>query len=183
MSRIGQKPIKIASGVDVKINGQTLIVKGSKGELKKEFPVDVSVKITDGSVVVSPANDTQRARAMWGLSRALIAGMVEGVSNGFTIKLEINGVGYRAAVQGKTLQLALGFSHPVDFQIPEGITIKTPKPTEIEISGADKQKVGQVAANIRKWKKPEPYKGKGIKYSSIYDKPGEIVRRKEGKKK
>lgn len=183
MSRVGQKPVKIPSGIDVKINGRTVTVKGAKSELKKELPPEVSVKITDGSVLVEPANDTARARAMWGLSRALIATMVEGVSKGFTIKLEINGVGYKAAAQGKKLQLNLGFSHVVDFPVPAGIEIKTPKPTEIEISGADKQVVGQVAANIRKMKKPEPYKGKGVKYASVYGGAGETIRRKEGKKK
>lgn len=183
MSRVGQKPVKIASGVDVKIDGQVVTVKGSKAQLTQSLPVEVSVKVNDGQVVVTPANDTPRARAMWGLSRALIANMVKGVTDGFTVKLEITGVGYRAAVQGKVLQLNLGYSHPVNFDIPAGIEIKTPKPTEIEITGADKQLVGQVAANIREWRKPEPYKGKGIRKADVYGNPGETILRKEGKKK
>jgi large subunit ribosomal protein L6 len=183
MSRVGQKPVQIASGVEVKIEGRKVIVKGKKGTLSRQLPAEVSAKVENGAVTVTPINNAQRSRAMWGMSRALIATMVEGVTNGYAIKLNIEGVGYRAAATGKSLQLNLGFSHPVDFPVPEGIEIKTPKPTEIEISGADKQVVGQVAANIRAWKKPEPYKGKGIAYASVYGGKGETIRRKEGKKK
>lgn len=177
MSRIGKKPIDIVSGVDVKLDRNIITIKGAKATLTQVIPEESIVTIKDSQVIVEPANDTTRARAMWGLSRALIQNMVTGVSQGFLIKLEINGVGYRAKVNGKKLEMALGYSHPVIFDIPEGIEIKTPKPTEIEISGSDKQKVGQVAAVIRSYRKPEPYKGKGIKYAD------EIVRRKEGKKK
>lgn len=177
MSRIGAIPVAIADGVDVKIDGRTVEVKGSKGTLSITLPSGVSAEVKDKEVVVTPANDSNEAKAMWGLGRSLINNMVEGVSNGFTKKLEVNGVGYRAQVQGKKLVLALGFSHDVNYDIPEGIEIKCPKPTEIEISGADKQLVGQVAAEIRRYRKPEPYKGKGVKYE------GEYIRRKEGKKK
>lgn len=183
MSRVGQKPVQITSGVEVKVEGRKITVKGKKGTLYKLLPAEVSAKVENNEVVVTPINKSQRSRAMWGLSRAMIATMVEGVSNGYTIKLAIEGVGYRAAAAGKSLQMNLGFSHPVDFPVPEGIEIKTPKPTEIEISGADKQVVGQVAADIRSWKKPEPYKGKGIRYDAVYGEKGETVRRKEGKKK
>lgn len=183
MSRIGAKPVEIPSGVDVTINDQTVTVKGSKGQLEQVLPTEALAKINDGKIEVTPANDTQRARAMWGLSRSLIANMVEGVTNGFTIKLEINGVGYRAQASGKKLEMALGFSHPVVMDIPEGIEVKTPKPTEIEITGINKQLVGEFAANIRKWREPEPYKGKGIRYDSRYGDRGETIRRKEGKKK
>lgn len=177
MSRVGMKPIQIASGVDVKVDGQIVTVKGSKATLTQELPKESKVTI-DGSVItVEPIDESTRARAMWGLSRALIQNMVTGVSEGFSKTLEINGVGYRAAVKGKDLELNLGFSHPVVFPIPEGIEIKATKPTELVISGADKQKVGQVAAVIRSYRKPEPYKGKGVRYQ------GEYVRSKEGKKK
>ncbi len=177
MSRIGKQPVDVKDGVDVAIEGRLVTVKGTKGELQATLPESVLVTQEEQQIWVKPANDTQRARSMWGLSRSIINNMVEGVSEGFTITLEINGVGYRAAAQGKTLKLNLGFSHDVDYPIPEGIEIKTPKPTIVQISGIDKQKVGQVAAEIRKYRKPEPYKGKGIKYDY------EVIRRKEGKKK
>jgi len=177
MSRIGIKPIDITSGVDIKLDSDIVTVKGAKATLTQKIPSESIVKIKDNKVIVEPANDSTRAKAMWGLSRSLIQNMVTGVSEGFLIKLEINGVGYRAKVNGKKLEMALGYSHPVIFDVPEGIEIKTPKPDQIEISGADKQKVGQVAAVIRSYRKPEPYKGKGIKYAD------EIIRRKEGKKK
>lgn len=177
MSRVGIKPVEIVSGVDVSIKDRTITVKGSKGTLTRELPPEAVARVENKQLIVEPANDTQRARAMWGLSRALVNSMVKGVSEGFTVTLEIQGVGYRAAAAGKTLTLNLGFSHDVKFPVPEGITIATPKPTEIVITGIDKRLVGQVAANIRKYRKPEPYKGKGIRYS------GEYVRRKEGKKK
>jgi len=177
MSRIGMKPVEIKSGVEVKLDGQVITVKGGKSTLAQILPAEAKVNIEGSTITVEPVDDSTRAKAMWGLSRALIQNMVTGVSEGFTKKLEINGVGYRAAVKGKTLELALGFSHPVIFDIPEGIEIKAPKPTELEISGADKQLVGQVAAKIRSYRKPEPYKGKGVRYE------GEYVRSKEGKKK
>lgn len=177
MSRIGKVPVDIADGVEVKISGQDVVASGKNGELTQTFPEDVSIKLEGKQIFVSPVNATQRARAMWGLSRSLIQNMVQGVSEGFSITLEINGVGYRAAVNGKNLEMALGFSHPVVFPIPEGVTIACTKPTELVISGANKQQVGQVAAKIRSFRPPEPYKGKGIKYST------ERIRRKEGKKK
>jgi len=177
MSRIGSQPVEITSGIEFNISGNEITVKGSKGTLSQIIPDGVSVKREENQVVVSPANDSDESRARWGLVRSLIFNMVKGVSEGFTKNLEINGVGYRAAVQGKILKLALGYSHDIDFPIPEGIEIKCAKPTEVEISGFDKQKVGQVAAEIRAFRKPEPYKGKGIKYSD------EHILRKEGKKK
>lgn len=177
MSRIGNKPITIPSGVDIKINGAEIAVKGAKATLMQALPAEVTVKITDGSVIVEPANDSKRAKAMWGLSRSLISNMVEGVTKGYHLKLEMIGVGYRAAVQGQKLTIALGYSHPIDFEIPKGIEIKCPKQTEIEISGADKQVVGQVAAKIKRMRRADPYKGKGIYFV------GEHIRRKEGKKK
>jgi len=177
MSRIGKKPIEIAKGVTATINGQEVAVKGPKGELKLTLVDDVTVSQGEGGITVAPREDTQRARAMWGLSRTLVQNLVTGVSEGFTKNLEINGVGYRAALQGKKLQLNLGFSHEVLYDIPEGIEVKVAKPTEISISGIDKQKVGQVAAEIRAYREPEPYKGKGVKYA------GEFIFRKEGKKK
>lgn len=177
MSRIGKKPIEIAKGVTATINGQEVAVKGPKGELKLTLVDDVAVSQGEGGITVAPREDTQRARAMWGLSRTLVQNLVTGVSEGFTKNLEINGVGYRAALQGKKLQLNLGFSHEVLYDIPEGIEVKVAKPTEISITGIDKQKVGQVAAEIRSYREPEPYKGKGVKYA------GEFIFRKEGKKK
>jgi large subunit ribosomal protein L6 len=177
MSRIGKLPIEVKSGVKVDIKGHDVTVTGAKGTLKAAFPKEITVSLEQNKVICKPANDSQRARAMWGLSRTMINNMVDGVSIGFTENLEIEGVGFRAAAQGKILKLNLGFSHDVNYKVPEGITIKTEKPTMINITGANKQLVGQVAAEIRRMKKPEPYKGKGIKYS------GEKIRRKEGKKK
>ena len=177
MSRIGKKPIELPKGVTATINGQEIAVKGPKGELKLTLVEDVTVEQGADGISVKPREDTQRARAMWGLSRTLVQNLVVGVTTGFTTNLEINGVGYRAAMQGKNLQLSLGFSHDVIYPIPEGIDIKVAKPTEISISGMDKQKVGQVAAEIRAYRGPEPYKGKGVKYA------GEFIFRKEGKKK
>ncbi len=177
MSRIGKLPVAITKGVDVSVSGRTVNVKGSKGVLSMQLPPDVAVRVENSQALVTPANDSQRARAMWGLSRSLLRNMVKGVSEGFSITLEVNGVGFRAAVQEKILKLNLGFSHDVDYPIPQGITIQCPKPTEIVISGIDKHLVGQVAAEIRRYRKPEPYKGKGVKYAN------ERIRRKEGKKK
>jgi large subunit ribosomal protein L6 len=177
MSRIGKQPVPVPSGVTVTIEGQTVKVKGPKGELQSVLLDLVDVSQDDGEVKVTPREDTIPARAAWGLSRTLIANMVTGVTTGFTKSLEITGVGYRAAVQGKALQLNLGYSHDVSYPIPEGISITTPRPTAIEVSGIDKQQVGQVAAEIREWRKPEPYKGKGVRYA------GEQIYRKQGKKK
>ena len=177
MSRIGKHPVPVPAGVDVAVNGQQVTAKGKLGSLSLTLIDDITAKLEDGKVVVAPANDSKRARVMWATSRTLINNMITGVNQGFTINLEINGVGYRAAVQGKELVMQLGYSHDVKYPIPEGITIKCDKPTAISVSGFDKQKVGQVAAEIRGWKKPEPYKGKGIKYET------ETLLRKEGKKK
>ena len=177
MSRIGKKAVPIPSGVTASVEGQTVKMKGPKGALQYIVPDDIIVKIENGAIKVDPRRETQRARAMWGTSRTLVSNLVTGVTKGFETKLEITGVGYRAAVQGKNLQLALGFSHDVNYPIPEGIAIVTPKPTEIVVSGIDKQRVGQVAAEIRAFRSPEPYKGKGVKYA------GEFIFRKEGKKK
>jgi large subunit ribosomal protein L6 len=177
MSRIGKRAVAIPTGVTASVEGQTVKVKGPKGALEVVLPKDVSVKMDKGGVKVDPRNETKRARSMWGTSRTLVANVVAGVTKGFEKRLEITGVGYRAAVQGKNLQLALGYSHDVVFPIPAGITVATPKPTEVVISGIDRQKVGQVAAEIRGFRKPEPYKGKGVKYANEY------IFRKEGKKK
>lgn len=177
MSRIGKHPVPVPAGVDVKIDGKVVSVKGKLGQLSLTLVDDVTAEVTDGKVVVKPANDSRRAYTMWATSRTLVNNMVKGVADGYTVNLEINGVGYRAAVQGKELVMQLGFSHDVKYPIPEGIAIKCDKPTSITITGFDKQKVGQVAAEIRGWKKPEPYKGKGIKYDN------ETILRKEGKKK
>jgi len=177
MSRIGKKAIAVPSGVTANVEGQAVKVKGPKGALQVVLNDDVSVKLEGGQIKVDPRAETKRARAQWGTSRTLIANLIAGVTKGFEQRLEINGVGYRAAVQGKNLQLALGYSHDVIFPIPEGITITTPKPVEIVITGSDRQKVGQVAAEIRDYRPPEPYKGKGIKYAN------ERIFRKEGKKK
>ncbi len=177
MSRIGKKPVPVPSGVTANVEGQTVKVKGPKGLLQLVLHDDVSVKLENGSVQIGPRNETKRARSLWGTSRTLVANLVTGVTKGFERKLEITGVGYRASVQGKNLQIALGYSHDVVYPIPEGITIVAPKPTEITITGIDKQKVGQVAAEIRGFRPPEPYKGKGVKYA------GEYIFRKEGKKK
>ncbi len=177
MSRIGKKPVGIPDGVQMTIDGQTVTAKGPKGELSVALVDDVSVAMGEEGVVVQPVGASKRARSMWGMSRTLVDNIVTGVSNGFEKRLEINGVGYRAILQGRTLQLALGYSHDVNFPIPEGIDIQCPKPTEVIVSGIDKQKVGQVAAEIRRFRPPEPYKGKGVKYADEY------VFRKEGKKK
>jgi large subunit ribosomal protein L6 len=177
MSRIGKKAVAVPSGVTANVEGQTVKIKGPKGALQFVLHDDVEAKMDKGSVALAPRHETKRARALWGTSRTRVANLIAGVTKGFEEKLEISGVGYRAAVQGKTLQLQLGFSHDVNFPIPEGIAIATPKPTEITITGIDKQKVGQVAAEIRAFRGPEPYKGKGVKYV------GEYIFRKEGKKK
>jgi large subunit ribosomal protein L6 len=177
MSRIGNKAVAIPSGVTANVDGQTVKMKGPKGALQAVLHDDVVVTMDKGAVTVSPRSETKRARSLWGTSRTQVANLVAGVTKGFEERLEITGVGYRAALQGKTLQLQLGFSHDVNFAIPEGIAIATPKPTEIVITGIDKQKVGQVAAEIRGYRPPEPYKGKGVKYA------GEYIFRKEGKKK
>jgi large subunit ribosomal protein L6 len=177
MSRIGNKPVAIPAGVTANVEGQTVKVKGPKGLLQVVLHDDVTVKMENGRITVDPRAETKRARSQWGTSRTLIANLIAGVTKGFEQRLEINGVGYRAAVQGKNLQIALGYSHDIIYPIPEGITIATPRPVEIVISGIDRQKVGQVAAEIRDYRPPEPYKGKGIKYSD------ERIFRKEGKKK
>ena len=177
MSRIGKKAVAVPSGVTANVEGQTVKVKGPKGSLQLVLHGDVVAKMDKGSIKVDPRSETKRARSQWGTARTLINNLMVGVTKGFEEKLEITGVGYRAAVQGKNLQLQLGYSHDVVFAIPEGITIVAPKPTEITITGSDKQKVGQVAADIRDFRPPEPYKGKGVKYA------GEYIFRKEGKKK
>ena len=177
MSRTGKKPIALVSGVTVTINDRTVTAKGPKGEQSLTLMDVVNAKQTDGGVVIEPANDTKEARAAWGTTRALINNMVIGVEKGFEKRLAIQGVGYRAAMQGKDLKLSLGFSHEVVFQTPAGITIAAPTQTEVVVTGVDKQQVGQVAADIRGWRPPEPYKGKGVRYV------GEFVARKEGKKK
>lgn len=177
MSRIGKKPIPVPSGVTVTLDGQTVKVKGPKGELQTRLVDLVRIKQDSDDLIVSPVDQSKPARSAWGLSRTLVANLITGVTDGFTKKLEINGVGYRAALQGQGLQLNLGYSHDVVYAIPQGIDIKVPKPTEIVVSGIDKQRVGQVAAEIRAWRPPEPYKGKGVKYAD------ETIFRKEGKKK
>ena len=177
MSRIGNKAVAIPTGVTANVDGQTVKMKGPKGALQVVLHDDVLATMDKGAVTVMPRSETKRARSLWGTSRTQVANLIAGVTKGFEERLEITGVGYRAAVQGKNLQLQLGFSHDVNFAIPEGIAIATPKPTEIVITGIDKQKVGQVAAEIRGYRPPEPYKGKGVKYA------GEYIFRKEGKKK
>ncbi len=177
MSRIGKKLVSVPAGVTATIEGGELSIKGPKGLLTMPLVDDIAYKVEGGAISVQPANDSKRARAFWGMQRTLVSNLVVGVSDGFTKVLEITGVGYRASVAGKTLKLQLGYSHDVDYPIPEGIAIKTPDQTTVEITGSDKQQVGQVAAEIRRWRKPEPYKGKGIKYR------GEYIFRKEGKKK
>jgi large subunit ribosomal protein L6 len=177
MSRIGKKPVPVPSGVTAEVRGQEVKVKGPKGELKHVLVDQVLAKLENDDIQVSMREDTKEARAMWGMSRTLVANLVAGVTQGFTKRLEITGVGYRAAVQGSNLQLQLGYSHDIAYPIPQGIQIQCPKPTEIVVTGIDKQKVGQVAAEIRRFRPPEPYKGKGIKYA------GEFILRKEGKKK
>ena len=177
MSRIGKKPVAVPSGITANVEGQTVKIKGPKGALQVVLHDDIAVKLDGGEIKVDPRFETKRARSQWGTSRTLIANLIAGVTKGFEQRLEINGVGYRAAVQGKNLQIALGYSHDIVYPIPEGITIATPRPVEIVITGSDRQKVGQVAAEIRDYRPPEPYKGKGIKYA------GERIFRKEGKKK
>lgn len=177
MSRVGKHPVEVPSGVEVAVEGLTVRAKGKLGQLAFQSTADVSISLEDGKIVVKPVNESQASRAMWGTARSCLQNLVTGVSEGFTKELEINGVGYRAAVQGSSLNLQLGFSHDVNYPIPQGIAIKCEKPTSIAITGADKQKVGQVAAEIRAFRPPEPYKGKGVKYKDEY------ILRKEGKKK
>ena len=177
MSRIGKKPVALPKGVTATVEGRTVKVKGPKGELRVTLVPEVDVSMDDGGITLAPREDMENARAMWGMSRTLVNNLVVGVTEGFTSKLEIQGVGYRAAVQGKNLNLQLGFSHDVAYPIPDGISIVAEKPTMLTVSGIDKQLVGQVSAEIRAYRKPEPYKGKGVRYV------GEYVRRKEGKKK
>ncbi|MBY5974266.1 50S ribosomal protein L6 [Pseudooceanicola marinus] len=177
MSRIGKKPVELPSGVTATLDGQTVEVKGPKGTHTFTATDDVTIAVEDNAVTVTPRGTSKRARQQWGMSRTMVANMIQGVTTGFKKELEINGVGYRAQAQGQIVKLNLGLSHDVDFPVPEGVTVTTPKPTEIVIEGNDAQLVGQVAANIREWRKPEPYKGKGIKYKD------EFIFRKEGKKK
>lgn len=177
MSRIGKKPITLPSGVTATTSEGNLSVKGPKGTLSLKMADDIAYDIRDGEIGVNPANDTKRARSFWGMQRTLVQNLVTGVTDGFSKTLEITGVGYRAAAQGKNLRLQLGYSHDVNIPVPDGLEVKTPDPTTVEISGIDRQRVGQLAAEIRRWRKPEPYKGKGIKYR------GEYIFRKEGKKK
>ncbi|MBA3898123.1 MAG: 50S ribosomal protein L6 [Sphingomonadaceae bacterium] len=177
MSRIGKRPVPVPAGVTATMDAGVLSVKGPKGSLSLALRDEIKYTVDDAGITVQPANDTKQARAFWGMQRTLVQNLVTGVTDGFTKTLEITGVGYRANVQGKKLKLQLGYSHDVDMVVPEGVDVKTPDQTTIEISGADRQKVGQFAAEIRRWRKPEPYKGKGIKYR------GEYIFRKEGKKK
>lgn len=177
MSRIGKKPVAVPQGVTASVDGQTVTAKGPKGELKFVVNDEVLIKLDDGAIAVEPRDQSKDARSKWGMTRTQIENIVTGVKDGFERRLEITGVGYRAAMQGKNLQLALGFSHDVVYEAPEGVTISVPKPTEIVVNGIDKQVVGQVAAEIRKYRGPEPYKGKGVRYA------GERIVRKEGKKK
>ncbi|MEM7443166.1 MAG: 50S ribosomal protein L6 [Pseudomonadota bacterium] len=177
MSRIGKLPVTVPQGVELKVNGQEVTAKGKRGQLQLVVNSEVAVNHSDGQVSVEPRSNSRQAKTLWATTRTLINNMVVGVSDGFTKKLEINGVGYRAQVQGKELVLQLGFSHDVRYPIPEGIEIKCERPTAIEVSGHDKQKVGQVASEIRSWRPPEPFKGKGVKYED------ETILRKEGKKK
>ncbi|HYZ42096.1 MAG TPA: 50S ribosomal protein L6 [Stellaceae bacterium] len=177
MSRIDKHPVAVPSGVDVQLAGQTLTAKGSLGSLRLVVSNEVNATIADGAVTITPKNETKRARALWGTTRALVNNMITGVSKGFAVNLEITGVGYRAAVQGNTLNLQLGYSHEIAFPIPSDVKITCERPTAISVTGADRQRVGQVAAEIRAFRPPEPYKGKGVKYAT------ETVRRKEGKKK
>jgi len=177
MSRVGKNPVAVPNGVQVQLSGRTLTARGGLGTLSMVVGSDVTATIADGAVTIAPANDTKQSRAMWGTTRALVNNMVVGVSQGFSVGLEINGVGYRAAVQGSTLNLQLGYSHDIAFPIPKDVKIACERPTAITVTGADRQRVGQVAAEIRAFRPPEPYKGKGIKYAN------ETVRRKEGKKK
>jgi large subunit ribosomal protein L6 len=177
MSRIGKRPVELPSGVSAAVSGQTIEVKGPKGTRSFTVTDDVTLAVEDNAVTVTPRGKSKRARQQWGMSRTMVQNLVTGVSDGFRKELEIQGVGYRAQAQGNVLKLSLGYSHDVDFPVPEGVTITTPKNTEVVVEGADQQLVGQVAANIREWRAPEPYKGKGIRYK------GEYIFRKEGKKK
>ncbi len=177
MSRIGKKPVELPSGVDASVSGQTVTVKGPKGTREFTATDDVSITVDGNVITIEPRGKSKRARQQWGMSRTMVGNLVTGVTTGFKKELEIQGVGYRAQLQGNSLKLNLGLSHDVDFQIPDGVTVTVPKPTEITIEGIDQQLVGQVAANIREWRSPEPYKGKGIRYK------GEFIFRKEGKKK
>ncbi|MBM3544782.1 MAG: 50S ribosomal protein L6 [Alphaproteobacteria bacterium] len=177
MSRIGKKPVALPGGVTAQVNGQEVKVKGPKGELSHVLVDDLIAKLDNGGIEIAMREDTKEARSRWGMSRTQIANLIAGVTEGYTKRLEITGVGYRAAVQGQSLQLQLGYSHDIDFPIPQGIQVQCPKPTEIVVTGIDKQKVGQVAAEIRQFRPPEPYKGKGVRYA------GEYIHRKEGKKK
>ena len=177
MSRIGKKAVELASGVSASVSGQTIEVKGPKGTRSFKATDDVTITVDGQSVSVEPRGKSKRARQQWGMSRTMVANLVTGVTSGFKKELEIKGVGYRAQLQGKVLKLNLGLSHDVDFQVPDGVTVTVPKQTEIIVEGEDQQLVGQVAANIREWRRPEPYKGKGIMYK------GEYIFRKEGKKK
>ena len=177
MSRIGKKPVELPSGVSASVSGQTVEVKGPKGTRSFKATDDVTITVEDNTVSVTPRGKSKRALQQWGMSRTQISNLVTGVTDGFRKDLEIQGVGYRAQMQGNTLKLSLGLSHDVNFEVPDGVTVTAPKPTEITVEGNDQQLVGQVAANIREWRKPEPYKGKGIRYK------GEFVFRKEGKKK
>ncbi len=177
MSRIGKRPVDLPGGVTATVSGQTVEVKGPKGNRAFTATDDVTLALEDGAVTVTPRGTSKRARQQWGMSRTQVANLVAGVTTGFRREMEITGVGYRAAAQGRILKLSLGYSHDIDFPIPEGVTVTTPKPTEIVVEGIDQQVVGQVAANIREWRKPEPYKGKGIRYKD------EFIFRKEGKKK
>lgn len=177
MSRVGKNPIPLPSGVSVEIAGREVSVKGQRGALSATLAPEVSVSLEDGKIVVRPRDESKRSRQMWGLSRSLLNNMVKGVSEGFTVNLEIVGVGHRASVSGRTLTLELGYSHSIKYEIPEGVEIRCERPTLINVSGAARRQVGQVAAEIRAFKRPEPYKGKGVKYAD------EMIRRKEGKKK
>lgn len=177
MSRIGKKPVELPAGVSASVSGQTVEVKGPKGTKSFNATDDVTISVDGNVVKITPRGTSKRARQQWGMSRSMVANLVTGVTAGFKRELEITGVGYRAAIQGNILKLSLGYSHEVNFEVPAGVTVTCPKQTEIVVEGDDAQLVGQVAANIREWRKPEPYKGKGIKYK------GEYIFRKEGKKK
>ncbi|WP_172296332.1 50S ribosomal protein L6 [Pseudoruegeria sp. HB172150] len=177
MSRIGKRPVELPSGVEAKVSGQTVEVKGPKGTRSFTATDDVTISVDGSTVTVTPRGNSKRAKQQWGMSRTQVANLVQGVTGGFKKELEINGVGYRAQMQGNTLKLSLGLSHEVNFEVPQGVTVTAPKQTEIIVEGSDQQLVGEVAAKIREWRKPEPYKGKGIKYKDEY------IFRKEGKKK
>jgi large subunit ribosomal protein L6 len=177
MSRIGKRPVELPSGVSASVSGQTIEVKGPKGTRSFTANDEVTIAVDDGAVTVTPRGKSKRARQQWGMSRTMVQNLVTGVSDGFTKELEVQGVGYRAQAQGNVLKLSLGLSHDVDFPIPDGVTVTTPKNTQVVVEGSDQQLVGQVAANIREWRPPEPYKGKGIRYKDEY------IFRKEGKKK